>query len=390
MTLAAAGRWVLYGALILGGVPARALEMPRELGDLLGQARRTNAALSSRQADVFRIVTARKGLPACQDHPEKNLFGVERPVSSLKHEGALAKAVSKIRRIPPEKAAEGLEVLAAQGQVDEHLGQALLLTLRSRGFVPEAAAYCHVPARKDGTPQRKWIGVTSADGSTFVLDLSVAAESGKGLSLGAWREGSYVGTVQGAELDRYLGLEKGADAVGQALSGVLSGLMGARSGQPSLYTGDNTARYRPLIERYAKKYGVSPHLIHAIMRRENPWGDNARRSGAGAIGLMQLMPETARGLGVDPYDPEQNIAGGAKYLKQLQAKFPGELPLVIASYNAGENAVAELGRVPNYVETVEYVAHVCNNYYWLTGKKVDYERHLSDWGRARVRSIKAY
>lgn len=141
---------------------------------------------------------------------------------------------------------------------------------------------------------------------------------------------------------------------------------------------DAVARYRPMIEKYAAKHKVDPRLVEAIMRRENVWGDPSRVSDAGAVGLMQLMPDTAAWLGVDPHDVEQNVEGGVRQIKFLLTRFEGNRVLAVAAYNAGHGPVEKYGRIPNYRETVKFVVEVFNNYYDLTGEMVDYSGHLSE------------
>ena len=110
-----------------------------------------------------------------------------------------------------------------------------------------------------------------------------------------------------------------------------------------------------LIDRIARKHGMDPELVKAVARVESNY--NARAiSPKGALGVMQLMPETAKRFGVaDAYDPAQNIEGGIRYLKFLRDRFPGNLSLVLAAYNAGENAVRKHGGIPPYRETRGYV-----------------------------------
>jgi len=144
---------------------------------------------------------------------------------------------------------------------------------------------------------------------------------------------------------------------------------------------DPIRRYRSFIEKYAMKYGVDPDLVEAVMRQENPWGNPKLVSPAGAVGLMQLMPSTAKELGVDPYDPEQNIEGGVRHLKLNLDHLDGNLVLAVAGYNSGHNRVKDLGRVPNIKETVTYVTKVFYNYKRLTGRSVDYRSHMTKWAR---------
>jgi hypothetical protein len=112
-----------------------------------------------------------------------------------------------------------------------------------------------------------------------------------------------------------------------------------------------------LIDEAADRYGVPRNLAHAVATMESNYNPRAK-SPVGAIGVMQLMPGTARDLGVrDPWDPAQNVEGGVKYLAQLSEQFNGDPSLVMAGYNAGPGAVIKSGmRVPKYRETQNYVA----------------------------------
>ena len=122
-------------------------------------------------------------------------------------------------------------------------------------------------------------------------------------------------------------------------------------------------RYEEVIESAARAHNVDPALIHAVISAESGYNPYAR-SRAGAAGLMQLMPETAKRYGVsNRLDPEQNILAGTRYLRTLMNLFDNNLELVLAAYNAGENAVIRAGhRVPPYAETMNYVPRVLRYY----------------------------
>jgi soluble lytic murein transglycosylase-like protein len=113
-----------------------------------------------------------------------------------------------------------------------------------------------------------------------------------------------------------------------------------------------------LVEQNAATWQVDPALLKAVIANESGFNANAI-SNVGAQGLMQLMPETAASLGVrNAYDPAQNVAGGARYLRGLLDRFNGDQRLAVAAYNAGPGAVAKYGDVPPYAETQNYVTNV--------------------------------
>ncbi len=127
-----------------------------------------------------------------------------------------------------------------------------------------------------------------------------------------------------------------------------------------------SSRYDPrletLINKYAVAYGVDPALVRAVMRNESGFNAGAV-SPKGAQGLMQLMPGTAALMGVrDPFDPEQNIAGGVGYLRHCLDRFGHNVPLAVAAYNAGPEAVARYCTIPPYQETQLFVNNVMGTY----------------------------
>ncbi|GAA0682021.1 hypothetical protein GCM10009104_03510 [Marinobacterium maritimum] len=119
-----------------------------------------------------------------------------------------------------------------------------------------------------------------------------------------------------------------------------------------------TDRYRPAIDRIAALHGVDGALVRAVIHAESAFNPEAR-SRVGAQGLMQLMPQTAAELGVsNPFDPEQNIDGGVRYLAMLLERYNKDMSLATAAYNAGPGAVQEYGGVPPYAETRAYVKRI--------------------------------
>lgn len=117
-----------------------------------------------------------------------------------------------------------------------------------------------------------------------------------------------------------------------------------------------------IISQMSQKYGVDEKLITAVVRQESGFNPKAT-SHCGAMGLMQLMPATAKGLGVkDAYNPVQNVEGGVKHLKGLLARYNGNVVLALAAYNAGGGNVDKYGGVPPFKETQNYVKNILANY----------------------------
>lgn len=125
---------------------------------------------------------------------------------------------------------------------------------------------------------------------------------------------------------------------------------------------DRTNHYDDLITEASKSHGVSFSLLKALIKIESDFNPRAISS-AGAMGLMQIMPENIRALNIkDPFDPWENIMGGARYLKQLIRRFDGKLPMALAAYNAGPNTVDRYKRIPPFKETEDFVEKVMKYY----------------------------
>ena len=117
-----------------------------------------------------------------------------------------------------------------------------------------------------------------------------------------------------------------------------------------------------IVSKISAKYNVDEKLVNAVIKQESGFNVKAK-SKAGAMGLMQLMPATAKSLGVtDAYNPVQNIEGGVKYLSNLLKKYNGNVVLALAAYNAGSGAVDKYSGVPPYKETQNYVKSILANY----------------------------
>ncbi|MDH5541381.1 MAG: lytic transglycosylase domain-containing protein [Nitrospinota bacterium] len=150
---------------------------------------------------------------------------------------------------------------------------------------------------------------------------------------------------------------------------------------------ESYADYRDEIYKLSVEEGMEPRFIKSVIKAESAF-DRYAISSAGAVGLMQLMPATAKNYGVlNPFIAEDNIRGGTRYLKYLLEKYNGNKELALAAYNAGENAVEKYSGIPPYPETIGFIRRVMDNYYdrpYKAGKsaegKAKIYRYIDDEG----------
>jgi soluble lytic murein transglycosylase-like protein len=148
-----------------------------------------------------------------------------------------------------------------------------------------------------------------------------------------------------------------AATANSSFAGALAAAQTSPSAAPVSGTGASSA-FDAQIDAAAASNGIDPALLKGLVSQESGFNPNAR-SGAGAVGLTQLMPGTASALGVtNPLDPAQSLQGGAKYLREQLDRFGGDEKLALAAYNAGPGAVQKYGGVPPYAETQNYVTSV--------------------------------
>lgn len=162
--------------------------------------------------------------------------------------------------------------------------------------------------------------------------------------------GSFGATLQGA-----IG-NLGTGTRGEVIEPLnpMGGTLSATPVQP----GVAGAELKAMVQAAAQRHGLDPRLFDALVQQESAY-DPMARSHAGAMGLTQLMPGTARMLGVtDPFDPAQNLDGGARYLAQMLRQFDGDTRLALAAYNAGPGAVKRHGGIPPFRETQNYVRRI--------------------------------
>ncbi|WP_067712213.1 lytic transglycosylase domain-containing protein [Ferroacidibacillus organovorans] len=202
-----------------------------------------------------------------------------------------------------------------------------------------------------GTASGGLLGGTSSQ--LLSLMLATAAQSGSTANLSnlAAALGGVTGFSSGSSL---------SPATLQTLGAPMQTFSNPSSAEtPSSSSGSaTTAHYEAMIAALAPQYGLSPSLVSAVVKQESNFSANAT-SQAGAMGLMQLMPQTAQSLGVtNAYDPVQNLQAGMSYLSQLIHRYHGDVPLALAAYNAGPSTVDAFGGIPPYPETQNYVSSI--------------------------------
>lgn len=166
--------------------------------------------------------------------------------------------------------------------------------------------------------------------------------------------------MQGAGVRTLIGVAVAAAVVSGASAQAETSRATAKSSPRQARSNDR--EYSRVIAEASARYAVPERLIWAVIRVESGF-DNRAVSRKGARGLMQLMPTTARMLGVrNVFDPRENIHGGTRHLRAMMERFPYDLPLAIAAYNAGEKAVLDFRGVPPYPETRDYVVRVLQLY----------------------------
>ena len=195
--------------------------------------------------------------------------------------------------------------------------------------------------------------------------MAALARGGTGVRVGLmalpWRR--YAAELGGswAALDPHSNLRVAAAQLGPHLAG-LRASTSAGAGRSVRIERQIPGAYDALIARLAPRFSLDPQLVREVVAAESAHEPRAR-SHKGAQGLMQLMPATAARFGVrDAWDPEDNLMGGMRYLARLLTDYRGDLPRVLAAYNAGEAAVDRHGGIPPYAETRAYVARILERY----------------------------
>jgi Transglycosylase SLT domain len=243
-------------------------------------------------------------------------------------------AATFLSLIPPVHAADGEQASGNIAATDDH-GRKIYVN----DFVTPGHAR---PAEVQESPRRKLMYWSSKDNRWKPVP------SANTPSMRAARSAA-------AEVSQYIGKES------KPL--VDARIMAANSAANSGNVASSPMDVDAAIEQAAARHNVDPNLVRAVVKVESNFNPNAI-SRKGAMGLMQLMPSTARELNVkNPFDPEQNVDAGVRHLKQLLENYRGDIKLTLAAYNAGARAVARSSGVPHFAETQSYVRRITNLYY---------------------------
>ena len=243
---------------------------------------------------------------------------------------------------PPLRAAEGGEGASEKITASDEHGRKIYVN----EAVPAKAAR---RAQTSDSPQRKLMYWSSKENRWKPVPSAGAA------SMRAARSAA-------AEVSDFLGHESNQSAAAKIVAANFRG------------TASTAADIDSAIEQAAARHNVDPNLVRAVVKVESNFNPNAV-SRKGAMGLMQLMPSTARQLKVNnPFDPEQNVDAGVRHLKQLLESYGGDVRLTLAAYNAGAGAVARSSGVPHFAETQNYVRRITSLYNAGSGLNVGASR----------------
>ena len=244
--------------------------------------------------------------------------------------------------MPPLRAAEGGEGASEKITASDEHGRKIYVN----EAVPAKAAR---RAQTSDSPQRKLMYWSSKENRWKPVPSAGAA------SMRAARSAA-------AEVSDFLGHESNQSAAAKIVAANFRG------------TAATAADIDSAIEQAAARHNVDPNLVRAVVKVESNFNPNAV-SRKGAMGLMQLMPSTARQLKVNnPFDPEQNVDAGVRHLKQLLESYGGDVRLTLAAYNAGAGAVARSSGVPHFAETQNYVRRITSLYNAGSGLNVGASR----------------